>query len=611
MMSRPAKKPKDFTNQDIAKILSEMAAFYEMQNVPFKPRAYEKAAQAVASCDLELSELFQVKGKKGFLEIPGVGQGIAEHLAELAQTGKLKIYEQFKKKFPVDIAGLTAVEGIGPKTIKILYEKLKIKNPEDLKTAVLAHKIRNLPGFGEKSEKNILAGLEFCGTHTGRFVLGFVEPLVQEIIRRLEDSGFFQKVEVAGSFRRRQETVGDIDILAISKNPQKAMEYFINLPEISKVLERGKTKTEIRLESGLQIDLRIVPEASWGAALQYFTGDKSHNIKLRKIAIEKGLKLSEYELTVIQKSKVKNQKHKSKFKGEEEIYNALGMEWIPPELRTDSGEIEAASRQAQGLRPGLPKLLNYGEVRGDLQVQTDWTDGTASIEEMAKAAIGAGLEYIAITDHTKSLAMTGGLDEKKLIQQMNVIDKLNAKFRNSPSAPSFQKRGRREFKILKGAEVNILKDGSLDIRDEVLTKLDVVGVSIHSHFKMSRLDMTKRIIRALSNPNVDIFFHPTTRIINRRGSIDFDFAEILKAAKKHKVALEINSYPDRLDIHDTLIRRAVEAGVKLTIDSDAHSVKHFGFLRLGEAQARRGWATRGDVLNIKPVGELLKYFAGQ
>lgn len=586
------------TNQDIAKILYEMAQFYEMENVPFKPRAYERAAQAVEAYDQEIAEIYRQKGIRGFFEIPGVGRGIAEHLEELIKTGRLKRYQEFKKKFPVDLAELTSIEGIGPKTVKVLYGKLKIKNLADLQKAAKAHKIAVLSGFGEKSEENILASLKFHETHSGRFVLGFIFPLVENLATNLKGSGLFDKLEVGGSYRRRQETVGDIDILATAKNPKEAMEYFVKLPDMTKILEHGETKSEIRLANGLQVDLRIVPKEAWGAALQYFTGDKAHNIKLRKIAIEKGWKLSEYGLF-----EAKSEKRKAKSEREEDVYHALGMDWVPPELRTDSGEIEAA------LRHNLPKLLPYGSVKGDLQIQTDWTDGENSIEEIAKAALKLGREYIAITDHTKSLAMTGGLDEKKLLKQMREIDKLNAK---APSLPSpISGEGRREggkFKILKGAEVNILKDGSLDIDDKILEKLDIVGVSVHSNFKMSRKDMTKRIVRAISNPNVDILFHPTTRVINRRPPIDLDFNDILKAAKKNKVAIEIDSYPDRLDIHDTLIRQALEAGVKLVIDTDAHSTKHLGFLHLGEAQARRGWATKNDVLNTKNVEELLRFF---
>ncbi len=583
------------TNQEIAKILYAMADYYEMFDVPFKPRAYQKAAQAVESLDQQVSEIYKKLGFQGFLKMSGVGRGIAEHLEEVLKTGKLKIYEKFRKKIPVNLEELVGIEGVGPKTVKVLYEKLKIRTLQDLEKAAKAHKLRGLEHFGKRSEEKILEGLQFKTFLGMRYILGFVEPIVNALTKRLESSRLFERLEVGGSYRRRQETVGDIDILAIAKKPKAAMDYFVRLPEARRVIAHGEDKSEIKLENGIQVDLRLIGEKSWGAALQYFTGNKAHNVKLRKIAISKGLKLSEYGLA--------RQRKIVAGKSEEEVYKKLGMDFIPPELRNDTGEIEAAQKRR------LPKLINYGDVRGDLQVQTDWTDGTSSIEEMAKEAMKLGREYIAITDHTKSLAMTGGLDERRLLQQMKLIDKLNAK---APSLKSLPTGGGGKvggkFKILKGAEVNILKDGGLDINDKTLRMLDVVGVSVHSHFKMGRQDMTKRIVRALSNPNIDIFFHPTTRIINKRPPVDFDFEEILRVCRKNKVALEINSYPVRMDIHDTLIRKAVEAGVKLVIDTDAHNINHLDFIHLGEAQARRGWASESDVLNTKPVEGLLKYF---
>lgn len=572
------------TNSQIAKILYEMADYYEMEGVPFKPRAYQKAAEAIESLDQQVVEIYAERGQAGFGKIPGVGSGIADHLVELAESGKLKKYEQFQKKFPVDLSELTAIAGIGPKTVLALYKKLRVRTLADLRRAAQAHQIRNLPGFGKTSEEKILNGLRFREAHAGRFILGLIYPVVEDLRKTLESSGYFQKLLVGGSFRRMQETVGDIDLLGVAKHPEQAMEFFVKLPGVREILEQGKTKSEIVLQDSLQVDLRIVPEASWGAALQYFTGDKSHNIKLRKIAVSKGLKLSEYGLFKGHKSVAG--------RTEEEVYRALGLDWMPPELRTDTGEIEAAAKHR------LPQLLPYGSVRGDLQTQTNWTDGANTIEEMAKAARVLGREYICITDHTRSLYMTGGLDEAKLLRQGREIDKLNRKFRQQGS----------KFRILKGAEVNIMKDGSLDLPDRALKRLDVVGVSVHSHFNLPRAEMTKRIIKALGNSSVDIFFHPTARLIQRREPIDFDFAEVLLAAKKKRVALEIDAQPVRMDIHDTLIREAVGAGAKFTIDSDAHNISQLDFLRFGEGQARRGWATKKDVLNTLPVEKLLEHF---
>ena len=573
------------TNQAIAKILREMAGFYEMQDMPFKPRAYAKAAFSIGDLDEQVEDIYKKDGRAGLLKIPGVGRGMAEHIEELLETGHLKKHEQMRKQFPVDLEEITSIAGIGPKTVKILYYKLQIRSIADLKRAAIKHRIRDLPGFGERSELQILTGLNFRIAGSSRFTLGQVSPIVSRLVNRLKSSDLFDKLEVGGSFRRGQETLGDIDLLATSSKPASAMDFFVRFKDAASIVEHGETKSEIRLGNGLQVDLRIVKSESFGAAFQYFTGDKSHNIKLRKMAIGKGYKLSEYGLF----------KGKKIIAGrtEDEVYKKLGLEWIPPELRTDTGEIEAARAHK------LPKILEYGDVRGDLQVQTNWTDGSNSIEEMAEAARKLGREYICITDHTKTLYMTGGLDEKKLLKQMGEIDKINSKF----------KRQKIKFKILKGAEVNILKDGSLDIKDEVLDKLDIVGVSIHSHFKMASSDMTERITKALSNPCVDIFFHPTTRLLGKREPIQFEFTKILQAAKKNKVALEINAHPERLDLHDTLIRQAVDAGVKLVIDTDAHSTKELEFMHFGETQARRGWANKTDILNTKSADELLKYFS--
>ena len=573
------------TNQAIAKILREMGGFYEMQDMPFKPRAYAKAAFSIGDLDEQVEDIYKKDGRAGLLKIPGVGRGMAEHIEELLETGHLKKHQQMRKQFPVDLEEITSIAGIGPKTVKILYYKLQIRSIADLKRAAIKHRIRDLPGFGERSELQILTGLNFRIAGSSRFTLGQVSPIVSRLVNRLKSSDLFDKLEVGGSFRRGQETLGDIDLLATSSKPASAMDFFVRFKDAASIVEHGETKSEIRLGNGLQVDLRIVKSESFGAAFQYFTGDKSHNIKLRKMAIGKGYKLSEYGLF----------KGKKIIAGrtEDEVYKKLGLEWMPPELRTDTGEIEAARAHK------LPKILEYGDVRGDLQVQTNWTDGSNSIEEMAEAARKLGREYICITDHTKTLYMTGGLDEKKLLKQMGEIDKINSKF----------KRQKIKFKILKGAEVNILKDGSLDIKDEVLDKLDIVGVSIHSHFKMASSDMTERITKALSNPCVDIFFHPTTRLLGKREPIQFEFTKILQAAKKNKVALEINAHPERLDLHDTLIRQAVDAGVKLVIDTDAHSTKELEFMHFGETQARRGWANKTDILNTKSADELLKYFS--
>jgi DNA polymerase (family 10) len=558
-----------------------MGSYLEMKGVAFKPQAYEKAAYSVEALDEDIEEFLKKKGKEGLMELPGVGESIAEKIIEYLKTGKIKELEELKKEVPVDIETLTSIEGVGPKIVYKLYKALGIKNIDDLEKACLEHKIRRLPGFGEKSEEKILKGIQFFKQGGGRAILGFIIPVVEELVNYLKESGFAKEVVPAGSYRRRKETIGDIDILATSDKPEKLMDYFVKFDGISDVLAKGPTKTMVRLKIGLDVDLRVVAEESFGAALAYFTGSKDHNIAMRELAIKKGWKLNEYGLF---------DKNGKMIAGrtEEEIYKALDLEWIPPEMRENRGEIELARQKK------LPKLIEYGSIKGDLQVQTNWTDGQNSIEEMVKEAIKLGLEYICITDHTKSLAMTGGLDEEKLLKQMTEIDKLNQKYKG-------------KIKILKGAEVNILKDGSLDIKDEVLAKLDFVGAAVHSHFNLPRSVQTERIKKAMANPHVDCIFHPTGRVINRRPAYEVDIDEIIDYAKKTGTILEIDAYPDRLDLKDEHIKKCVEKEVKMVIDSDAHSVLHLGFLDLGVSQARRGWATKDDILNTLPLEKLQKF----
>ncbi len=607
-----------FSNQEIARMLLDTALLYEMEGVQFKPRAYEKAALGVEALDTEAAEIYKKGGLKALMEIPGVGRGIADHMEELFTKGHFREYERLKKKIPVNLSELTSVEGVGPKMVKVLWQKLRVRGLKDLERVARAGKIRRLARFGEKSEQKILKGIEFLKSTGGRRVLGTLLPEIRAFEKMIQSFPEVERAVVAGSVRRYKETIGDIDILAVSKKPEGVMERFVGLPSVAHVYAKGPTKTNVRLKNGLDVDLRVVPRESFGAALNYFTGSKDHNVALREIAIKKGYKLNEYGLFQNQKSKIKNQNDRLKFKNkgkqiagktEEEIYKTLGLRYIEPEMREDTGEIEAALRQAQGKRDGLPKLIGYGDLKGDLQIQTDWTDGENSIEEMALGARAAGLEYIAITDHTRSLAMTGGADEKKLLKQMAAIDKLNKeKFSTrSNNIPRAKSRG---FRILKGAEVNIGKDGSLDIKDEVLKKLDVVGAAVHSHFNLSRAEQTRRIIRAMENPNVDIIFHLTGRIIGKRPAIELDIDEIIKTAKRTGTVLEINAFPDRADIKDDYIRKCVEAGVKMSIDSDAHSVKHFAVLEHGIAQARRGWAEKRDIINAWPLQKMVRLLKG-
>lgn len=587
------------TNSDIAKILFEIGEYLDMQGVAFKPRAYEKVAETVEALDVQIADVYKKGGLKAVEDVPGIGLSIAEKIEELLKTGKLKYYEELKKKTPVNLSELTAIEGLGPRKIKVLYEKLGVTNLKELKLAAVHGKIRKLAGFGEKSEQNILQGVAFAESSGGRFPLGAALPIAREIVERLRKVKGIERLEVAGSLRRRKETIGDIDILAISDNPKPAMDAFVSMPDVAKVFAHGETKSAVKLKGGLDVDLRVVPKESYGAALNYFTGSKDHNVALRQIAIKKGLKLNEYGL--FQENK-KAKKQESKVGGErqiagkteEEIYEALGCAYIEPEMREMTGEIEVS------LKHKLPKLISYGDLQGDLQTQTLWTDGSDSIEATAKAAMKAGLHYIVVTDHTKRLAMTNGLDEKRIVKQMEEIELLNAKIKNQKS----------NFRILKGSECDILEDGTMDLPDEILAQLDVVGASVHSLFNLPKKQQTARIIRAMENPNVDILFHPTGRLINKRSPYEVDMDAIIAAARDTGTVLEIDAFPDRLDLKDDYIRKCVEAGVKMSIDSDAHSATHFHVLEYGIAQARRGWATKNDIVNAWPVDVMLGMLKG-
>ncbi|MDP3735384.1 MAG: DNA polymerase/3'-5' exonuclease PolX [bacterium] len=591
------------TNREIASRLREVAALYEMDDIAFKPRAYEKAALGIEALSEEAGEIFRSRGREGLEAIPGIGRGIAEHIEEMLTHGTFREYERLKKKVPVEVLALMAVEGVGPKMVKTLWQKLKVRTLADLERAARAGKVRKLSQFGVKSEEKILKGIEFLKKSGGRRVLGTMLPEIEQLERSVREFPEVHEAIVAGSVRRRKETIGDIDIVAVSKNPKRVMERFLALPEVAHVYASGETKTLVRLTNGLDADLRVVPSKSFGAALNYFTGSKAHNIALREMAVKKGWKLNEYGLYKSQKSKVKAQNHNVKVKSaeiqiagktEEDLYKTLGLRYIEPELREDTGEIEAARNNK------LPKLIGYGDLKGDLQVQTDWTDGDDSIEEMARAAKEAGLEYIAITDHTRGLAMTGGLDEEKLLKQADEIQHINRKIQNT----------KYKIHVLTGAEGNIGKDGSLDIADEVLAKLDVVGAAVHSHFKLSRAEQTKRLIRAMENPHVDIIFHLTGRLINKREAIELDIEEVIRTAKRTGTILEIDASPERADIKDEYIKKCVEAGVKMVIDSDAHAVSHFAFLSFGIAQARRGWASKNNIINTLPIGQFLRRLKG-
>ena len=550
----------------------------EDPNVQFRARAYYRAADTISSLQENVIDIYSRQGVNGLLEIPAVGKAIASKIEEYLKGGKIQHLEELKAKVPIDIDELYGIEGIGPKTIKMFYDKLQIKNLADLEKAATEGKLKTLPGFTEKKEQDIFKRIEFFKRGKGRLIIGEVYPLVKQIEKRLQHIAGVKNAVAAGSIRRMKETIGDIDYLVAANDPKRVIDFFVKMPEVQEILGMGQAKAFVKLASGIDADLLVVPEESWGAALQYFTGSKEHSVQLRKIAISKGFRLNEWGV----------------FKGdkriagatEEEVYKTLGLQWIPPEMRENAGEIEL------GRQDKVPKLVEYGSLKGDLQVHSENSDGTATIEEMARGAKAFGLDYIAITDHTKSLKLAGGLEEQELLEQADKISQLNDRLRE-------------EFRILSSAEVNIMKDGSLDIPNTVLDKLDIVGAAIHSHFNLPIETQTERLIKAAKNPSVDILFHPTGRLINRRAGYLVDIEKLIDVAKDTNTVLEIDAHYDRLDLKDEYVRMAVRNGVKLVIDSDAHHPIHYSFLTFGIAQARRGWAIQSDILNTLPADKLL------
>ncbi len=571
-------------NQEVAQILFEIGEFLELQEIPFKPQAYQQAAIAIDNMEEDILDLYKKEGIKGLEKISGVGKSIAEKIEEFLKTGKVKYLKEIKKSSPIDLEELTKVEGLGVKRIKKLWKELGVRNLKDLEKALDDHKIAPLFGFGEKMEQNILESIQFLRQGRGRFLLREIIPEVERILEKFKKIKGVVNLSVAGSTRRRKETIGDVDFLIAIKDTtdkylvEKIMNTFVSMDEVIKIVGKGETKSSIRTKNGLSMDLRLVSEGSFGAAIQYFTGSKDHNIALRRIAIKQGYKLNEYGLF----------RNERKIKGEteEEIYEKLGMNWIPPEMRENQGEIELA------IQKKLPILVELKDIKGDFHCHTSWDGGEHSIKEIAERAISLGYEYIGIADHTQSLKIENGLDEKRILEQRKEIDLLNK---------SFIDKGI-DFKILQGSEVDILKDGSLDINDKTLETLDYVSVSIHSNFKMGKREMTKRIIKALENPLVKILNHPTGMILGKRGEYEVDIQEVLKAAKKNNVALEMNSY--RSDLGYQTAKLAKEMGIKLTIGSDAHNKKELADMQFGVYQARRGWLEKKDVLNALSLNDL-------
>ncbi|MDP6647767.1 MAG: DNA polymerase/3'-5' exonuclease PolX [Candidatus Woesearchaeota archaeon] len=566
-------------NYEVAELLRNIAQLLEIKNeLVFKIRAYEKAALVIENLDENIEDVW----KKGKLDdIPGVGEALTEKIGEFLETGKLGYYEKLKKQVPVDMEELGRIAGLGPKTIMKLYKRLGVKNIKDLEKAAKHKKIEDIEGLGPTVEENILKSIKFARTAGNRFLLGPALDIAEEIKSRLRKFKEVNKVEVAGSLRRMKETVGDIDILITSKSPSKVMDFFTKMDDVEQVLAKGTTKSSVRLREGLQADLRVLPEKIYGAALLYFTGSKQHNIVLRKIAIKKRMKLSEYGVF---------SKRTKKFlagKTEEECYKKLGLRYIEPEIREEEGEIELAAKGK------LPRLIGYNELKGDLQMHTKYSDGNNSIMEMAQAAKKLGHGYICITDHVgEKFKIVNALNEKRIKKQRKEIDKANKQLRN--------------FTILQGGEVNIKDDGSLDMENSVLKGLDIVLGAIHSGFKNPREKITRRIVKAMENPHVDIIAHPSGRLINQRPAIELELDKILAKAKQTNTILEINAYPERLDLKDAHVRAAVRANVRLSIGTDSHDSDQLRNYKLGIATARRGWAGKKDIINTYSVKDMLR-----
>lgn len=567
------------TNLEIAQILYQIAEILEIQDVQFKPRAYQRAALSIESLSEDVRDIYKSGGIKALKEIPGVGESIAEKIEEYLKTGKIKYYRQLKKKFPIDIEELGKIPGLGPKKIKLLYKKLKIKNIKQLKQAIKHHQLQKIPTLGETTEKNIEEGIEFAKT-TKRTPLGYIQPFAEDLKHQLQTQSFIKRVEIAGSYRRKKETIGDLDLLAISQKPKQAIDFFTKLKEVKKTLAQGPTKATVILKNNLQVDLRVLQEKEFGSALQYFTGDKQHNIELRKIAIKKGYTLSEYGLF--------NKKTKKWVAGktEEEIYKKLNMQTPPPEIRTNSGELQAA------LKHSLPKLVKYSDIKADFHMHTVFSDGNNSIEEMARAAKQLGHKIIAITDHIGSAKIAHPVDQRRFNSYLKAIQQARKKVKG--------------IIILAGAEIDINKDGQLNATKEMLSQLQIINASIHSGFKQPEDIMTKRITTAFENYKITSFSHPTGRLINERPPYNLNREKVFQTAKDHQIHLEINSYPTRLDLNGEHIRLAKEIGCKFTISTDAHSQDQLRFIELGVAMARKGWLEKKDILNTYPTQRILK-----
>ena len=566
-------------NRQTAEIFSSMADILDILEANYhRVMAYRRAAENISTLGRPLEEIW----REGELtSIPGIGDTLASKIDELMRTGEIKAYRELRTEVPEGVVAMLDIPGVGPKSAGRFWKDLGITTIEALEQAARAGRLRDLRGFGAKSEQNVLDGIEFLRRRTGRVRLGDVWSLAQAMLSALREAPGVVRAAPAGSLRRMRETVGDLDLLVASSAPGPVMDRFKHLAQVQETMLSGHTKTSIRTHGGFQVDLRVLEPARWGTALQYFTGSQAHNIRLRGLARERGLSLNEYALQQEDGSNIL-------CGPEHDIYEALGLPFIPPELREDRGEIEAA------LEGRLPDLIELDDLRGDLQFHTTSSDGHHSLLEMAEAARASGLSYALVTDHSHGLGVTGGLDAQGLREQAARVDSVNNRLRGA-------------FRVLTGVEVEIRGDGSLDLPDDVLAELDFVVAALHTGLRQDPERVTARMIGAIRNPHVDVIAHPSGRLIGERAGADLDMEAILRAASETGTALERNAHPSRHDLNDVHVRRAVELGVRLVISSDAHAVDDFDVLRFGVATARRGWATATDVLNTLSAQELLNW----
>lgn len=562
-------------NSDIANIFERIADLLEIDDAnPFRIRAYRNAARVINGFGDNIEGM--VKNGDDLTTLSGIGKDLAEKITEIVETGSSGRLEKLEKKVPPELSDLMNISGLGPKRVRTLYKDLNIKNREDLKKAAEGKKIQELDGFGEKTQQSIIEALYEADAAEKRYSIAYVEEIAEKLVEYLSQSKGVNQITIAGSYRRRKETVGDIDILITRKKDSDVMDRFGEYDDVAKVVSKGETRSTVILRSGIQVDLRSVPDESYGAALHYFTGSKAHNIAIRKLGGQKNVKINEYGV----------------FKGDEriagqaekEVFDQIGLPYIEPELRENDGEIEAARKGA------LPDLVTWKDIKGDLHSHTKTTDGRHTLEEMAEAAQELGYEYLAISEHSQKVAVAGGLNAKRLAAHIEKIEKLNAKLNG--------------ITLLKAIEVDILEDGTLDLPDDILKELDFRVCSIHFNFNLSRKKQTERIIRAMDNPYFNILGHPTGRLINERKPYDVDMHRVLEEAKSRGCFMELNAHPDRLDINDRYCKTAKDIGVKIAISTDAHSTSGLQNMRFGIGQARRGWLEPIDVLNTRSLSAL-------